>query len=329
MPAATPAFGVDNFAYADASNDGVVSRWEARDQGYADRWTRSSQPWLREQVKPTRRAAEPWSGDNEAPYTMPRGNDGSRYGARADRWSSFPERARSSTDWPRPQDDERFADGRRDDKRLGRRPAFQDQYGDDGDERSTPRAGPWVDDWRDNVGHQRPQWYGGEEWQQDRYPPQPLTRDRRNARDEGVASGIHDDGSGDPWEASYTPEWGADNSSSFYDPEPSEPWGGSEVDRNGWRREIEERPWARRRPSPAESSRSRHGESRRREENAPPEATYPYGGGFGPYGGSGYYPGLYRVYPPPVGMPVPGPMSGLAAWERLLWAAGWPGMVWW
>jgi hypothetical protein len=330
MLAAAPTLGVDNFAYRYTSNDGVAVRSQVADRGYADRWTGNSQPWRREQIEPSRRAAESWSGYDEAPYTIPRSSDRSQYGARADRWSSLPERARPYSDRPRPQYQDRFADGRRNDNGVGGRRAFQEPYGDYGYERPTPLPGHRVDDWRDDApGYERPQWYGAEEWQQDRYSGQPSARDRRSAMDEGAASGIHGEGSRDPWDASYTPDWGVGNSSSFYDPEPLDSWGESEVGGNGWRREIEERPWGRRRPSPAKSSRSRQAESRRREDNAPPEAVYPYGGGFGPYGGNWYYPGLYRANPPPLGLPVPGPLSGLAAWERLLWAAGWPGMVWW
>lgn len=326
MLAVTPAFAAENFTYPYAPNDGVAPSWEAREQGYANRWTRSSQPWSREQAEPARRSAEPGSGYGEMPYTIQDGSNGSRYGGPPDGWSSSPERAPSPTDWAGPQYHEPYVDGRRDNRRNGQ-PPFEGQSSDYGYERSRPPADSWADDWRDGAGGPSPQWHDGEDWQQSHSPEQPVTRDRRNAWNEEISRGRYSDRSRDPWEASYNPEGGTDNSSSYDDHEPIDPWAGPEVDNTnrGW--EGEERPWARRRSSSAESSRSLSDETRDSDQSVPPDAASRYGRGVGPYGNSWYYPGFYS-FPPPAGLPGPGPMSGLAAWERLLWGAGWPSPLW-
>lgn len=326
MLAVSLAFAAEDFAYPYASNDGVAPSWEIPEQGYANRWTRSSQPWLREQAEPPRRAAEPWSDYSETPDTRQGGNNGSRYAGPPDGWSSSPDRARSPTDWAEPRYHEPYADGMPDNRRSGR-PPFRGQSSDYGDERSAPPADPWVDGWSDDADGPSPQWYGGEDWRQNRYAEQPVTRGRRDAWNQEVTPGGYSDRSRDPWDASYTPEWGTENSSSYDDPDPFDPWAGPEVDRDnrGW--EEEERPWARRRSPPPESARSLRDETRRRDQRMPPDAASRYGEGVGPYGSNWYYPGLYG-FPPPGGLPGPGPMSGLAAWERLLWGAGWPAMLW-
>ena len=332
MFAAAPASGIDDFAYPYASNDGMGRRWEEpHEQGSMGRWTRNWQPWAPgQQGEPVGRSVEPWRDYDDAPYTMPGGNDGLSYGPRSDGWSSSAESARSATDWPRgrPPYAEPYADGMRDHRRVGQ-PAFRGQYGDYGYERSTPPADPWVEDGRDGVRPEGPQWYDEKSRQHHRYPEQPVTRDRRSARNDEVPRAVDGERSRDPWDASYTPDWGVDDSSSYYDPEAFEPWGSAEVDRNGWDGMKEERPWARRRPSVSEDSRSTRRENRRWADDGSPEAASRNARGVGPYGGSWYYPGPQSFYPPPFGMPGPGAMSGLAAWERLLWAGGWPGMIWW
>lgn len=315
--------GADYYAYPYDSNDGMASSEEARDQGYAERWTRGTQPWQREQSE-----SEPWRGYDGVPYGLPHGSDASPYGARLDGWSAS-ERVPSSSDWTRREYERRSVDGVRRDNGLSTPPPFHERSAPHHDAPSTPRPDPWADDWRNGVDAQRQRWYGAESWPQDRYAEQPIMRDRARPGESEPFRGTYEERTRDPWDASYTPEWRGDSSSSYYDPEPFEPWAGPETDRNGWRQEIEERPWARRRPSPVEGSRSPRAESRRWEDNAPPDTVYGYGWGPRSYREGAYYPGGYGFSPLPYGAPGPGALSGLAAWERFLWAAGWPGMLWW
>ncbi len=316
MIAALPAFGADGF-YPYASNDGI----DMRERDYPDRWTRRPRPWLREPVEPSRRAAESSNGYVEAPYGAASGADRSRYGARANGWAPSHERTQS------PPDHERFADPKRD-SRLGRQPDFQGESDDYGYGSAPPPTYPRVDDWRDEGAWQRPQWSTEDDWAQHGDPRTPFADDRREPSNQEVSKGIQDERPGDPRDASYTPNWGAESSSSYYDPEPFDPWVSPEVEQNGWHQEAEERPWGRPRPPPEDGSPAR-GENRRWEGGTPPDAAYRYGAGFGPYGESWYYPGFYGAYPPPFGAPGAGGLSGLAAWERMLWGGGVPGPLWW
>lgn len=324
MLIAPPVLGADGYPYSSAPNDG----FEVREGGYADRWTRNSQPWSRERFEPSRPAAQSRSGYDEAPYAAPGNTDGSRYGARSNGWSSSPEQPRPPA-YASPSYRERFAEERRD-SRWDREPAFQGQSDEYGYGPSALPAYPQVDDWRDDAAAgQSPPWSGGEDWQQQRYPTRPPSGEKRNMRDTEVSRGMQDERSRDPWDASYTPTWEGENSSSYYDPEPFDPWMDTEVEQNGWQQQPEERPWARRRPPPTEDARAAPGESRRWDGNAPPDQTYRFGAGFGPYGESWYYPSFYGGYLPPLGAPGVAGLSGISAWERMLWGGGLPGPFWW
>jgi len=332
MLAATPVFGSDDSAYFYAPNDGMAPTWESREQGYyTDGWSgrsEGSQPRLRN-AEPVRRGAEPWTSYDERPYTRQGGSDGTGYGNPRDGWSPSSEMPRSSADSQRPQYYDSYPDRLQQNMPSGP-PRFQGQGGDYGYERSQASPDTWAGSWRgDDGGPARPQWHGAEDWQQNRYREPPMRRGERDIREEGGSRGRYQEWSRDPWEASYTPEWRTDAPSSYYEQELSDPWAAPELERNGWGGEQEDRPWARRRPSPpAESSRRSRSETRYWGESVPPEGAYRSGAGAGPYWGSGHYPGLYGVYPPPFGMSPTGALSGLAAWERLLWAAGWPQMIW-
>ncbi len=317
----------EDFGYPYALNNGVTPHWEAREQHYPERWMERPQPVPHDQREPEGYRMRAWQDRDEPPYAPRRGGDDFRYGA-SDGWRESVQRTQSSGDGSTRRFQEPYSDTMND-RWSGRQPTFQRPPRDYYDDYERPRShrDPWADDWRDTATPRSEPWYGEEDydWQRHYGEPSPL-RDRRDLTERSPSDGVYPNRSRDPWEASYTPDWSTGDTSSYYDPQPFDPWMEPEVRRDSWGREMEERPWGQRRPPASDSFRSSRSERRRWEDDrGPPEAPYRYEGELRSYGGSRWpYPGLYGGLPPAFGMPWP----GMTPWERLLWAAGWPGWIW-
>jgi hypothetical protein len=273
--------------------------------GYDQRWTRDSQPWMRESVP-----NQPYAQQDRRDL-----NNGVPF-------SSYPEQERA---WSRSTEGYRARDGRTFDRRL---PGRNEGNGEPNqqyrwrhrsmEEAIAPRRAP-------DLEYAEPReeaWWGGPResaWRR----PDPVIQHREDLYDDGYwetpdegygswgrdsYERQQDEGSEEIWGRDYSPEWNPEPAPYYHDP-----W--AEPDRA-----VEERPWARRRPQHRDQDRGRA-------DSAPSQPRQQWSEG--PYGSPnpsvpGYAPGPYGGYPPMWGLPGWGVLPGLPMWDGLLGAGGWP-----